>query len=141
MKFDSPNNKTPEKSEPEMQYENLRKPIWETKESNPRFIPINPVVFTSSSELLLKPESMHPNIVSGFSDPPILNVSDARFPSDDDASAYDRTAWQRFLESHEAGMEKSWVRVVQVGDEQVMGEYEVDRLGSKAGWEIRVLLQ
>lgn len=31
-------------------------------------------------------------------------------------------AWQCWLESQDAGMGKSWVRVIQVGDEQVMGE-------------------
>lgn len=112
-----------------MQYENFGKPIWETKESDPRFMPINPVVLASSLVLLLKPESIHPNMVPFISDPAIFNVSIARFPSDDDASAYDRTAWQRLLESHEAGTEKSRVRVVQMGDEQMTGEYEEDWVG------------
>lgn len=87
MKLESPNSKIPEKSEPEMQYENFLKPIWEIKESEPRFMPINPVVLESSSKLLLKPESIHPNIVPGNLDPAMVKLSRARLPSEEEASA------------------------------------------------------
>ena len=50
-------------------------------------MPINPVVLESPSELELKLEFMHPNTIPGLSDPPNPNVSDARSPSEDEASA------------------------------------------------------
>lgn len=90
-----------------MQYENLLNSIWEMKEREPRFIPISPVVLESSSGLLLNPESMHPKMVPEKFDPAMIKLSIDKVPSEDDASAYDRMAWHRFLESHEAGMEKS----------------------------------
>ena len=42
-------------------------------------------------------------------------------------------AWQRLLESHEAGMGKSRVRVVHVGEEQEMGEKDEEWVGAKNG--------
>jgi hypothetical protein len=50
-------------------------------------------------------------------------------------------AWQSLLESQEAGMGKSRVRVVQVGEEHGMGEYEEDLVGSKVVGKLMVLLQ
>jgi len=79
--FASPKSNTPVESLPEMQYENLGNPIWVTNERDPRFIPINPVVLESSFEFELNPESIHPNIVPGWADPPAKNVSVARLPS------------------------------------------------------------
>jgi hypothetical protein len=70
-----------------MQYENFRNPIWFTNDNEPRFMPINPVVFASSSELELKPESMHPKTVAGPVTDPTRKVSNARFPSTEEASA------------------------------------------------------
>ena len=61
----SPKSNTPEASLPEMQYENFGNPIWVTNESDPRFMPINPVVLESSFALELNPESMLPNIIPG----------------------------------------------------------------------------
>lgn len=80
-KFASPKSNTPEESLPEMQYENLGNPNCVTNESDPRFIPINPVVFESSFVFVLNPESIHPNIVPGCANPPAKNVSMARLPS------------------------------------------------------------
>ena len=57
------------------------------KERDPRFIPINPVFFASSSELELNVEFMHPKIKSEISGDPMLKVSEARFPSDEEKSA------------------------------------------------------
>ncbi|GER28589.1 mannose-binding lectin superfamily protein [Striga asiatica] len=55
-------------------------------------------------------------------------------------SAYDRIAWHKFLESHEAGIEKSCVRSVQVADEHETGEYVEERVGSNAGRFAQVVL-
>jgi hypothetical protein len=89
-------------------------------------------------------DCIHPNTIPGLSDPPNPNVSKARFPSEEEKSAYERVAWQRLLESHEAGMGKSRVRVVQVVEEQGTGLYEEEKFGLKNGpYETRfvVLLQ
>lgn len=78
-------------------------------------------------------ESIHPNTISGLSDPPNPNASEARFPSEEEKSAYERVAWQRLLESHEAGIGKSRVRVVHVDEEQEIGLYEEEIFGLKNG--------
>lgn len=65
MSFASPKSNTPEASWPEMQYENFGNPICVTNESDPRFMPINPVVLESSLVLELNPESIHPKIIPG----------------------------------------------------------------------------
>lgn len=73
---------------------------------------------------------MHPNTTPGSVSDPTRKISEAMTPSVEEKSAYERVAWQRLLESHEAGMGKSLVCVVQVGDEQVTGEYDEERVGS-----------
>jgi hypothetical protein len=70
-----------------MQYENFLNPIWFTNDNDPRFMPINPVVFASSSVLELEPESMHPKTVAGRVNDPNRKVSNARWPSTEEASA------------------------------------------------------
>lgn len=51
-------------------------------------MPINPVVLESSFESELYPDvSMHPNRVPGCGEPPMTNVSAARVPSVEEASA------------------------------------------------------
>lgn len=49
--------------------------------------------------------------------------------------------WQSFLGSQEAGMGKSRVRVVQVGEVQGTGEYDVDRTGSNTDLNFGSFLQ
>lgn len=122
MKLASPKSKTPDESLPDMQYENFGKPIWVIKDNDPRFRPIKPMVLESSSELELNPESMHPNIVPGRGEFPILKISDARLPSIEVPSAYEIIAWQSLLGSHEAGTGSVRVRVLHTGEEHGIRE-------------------
>lgn len=48
-------------------------------------------------------------------------------------------AWQCLLESQDVGIGKSRVWVVHVGDEQLMGMYVDDLVGSKIGRAFSVL--
>lgn len=58
-------------------------------------------------------------------------MSAARLPSTEEASAYDRVAWQSFFGSQETGEVKSRVRILQVGEEQGIGVYETEESGLK----------